>query len=166
MIGLVAEGIKQYPFLNSTYTEKGIQLFEEINIGVAMGKEEGLIVPVIHNSQSLDLVAIAKQRLQLVEKARSNTLVMDDLSRGTFTITNLGMYGIDVFTPILNYPQAGILSVGRIRKAPKIKQDQIVIGQSMVLGITVDHRIIDGLQAAKFLQSLSEMLQNPEKYLS
>ena len=158
---IVAIVLHEHPRLNATLTDEGIQLLQDINIGVAVALEDGLVVPVVHNANKIGLSDISEQIKGLAEKARNNQLTPGELQGGTFTITNLGNYGIDAFTPIINPPETGILGVGRIIKKPIVHNDEIVIRNMLSLSLTFDHRVVDGAPAAQFLQKVSQYIQNP-----
>jgi pyruvate dehydrogenase E2 component (dihydrolipoamide acetyltransferase) len=139
-----------------------IKVFGSVNVGVATAVEEGLIVPVIHNADSKSIVEVAHEARDLAEKARENRLVPDEVMGGTFTVTNLGMYGVDAFTPIINPPQSAILGVGRIAEKPVAVDQQIAVRPMMTLSLTFDHRVLDGVVAAGFLKTLKETLEKPQ----
>ena len=141
-------------------TAAGIRLQDSVNIGVAVALDEGLIVPVVRNAAKLSLPAISAVSADLIAKAQKGQLQPDDLNGGTFTISNLGMFGIDTFTAIINPPECAILAVGKIEKTPVVVADEIVIRPIMTLSLTYDHRIVDGAPAARFLQRINQLLQN------
>ncbi|RLG91926.1 MAG: 2-oxo acid dehydrogenase subunit E2 [Candidatus Hecatellales archaeon] len=157
----VAKALKEFPFMNSRLEEDKLKLLEEVNVGVATAIEDGLVVPVVKNADKKSLVEISSNIRSLVEKARQGKLSIEDVSGGTFTVTNLGMYGVDVFTPIINPPESAILGVGRIVEKPVVKDGQIVIRPITILSLTFDHRVTDGAQAAVFLQRIKELLEKP-----
>lgn len=161
LVKVVANTLQTHRQLNATLTEEGIQLIGEINIGVAVALEEGLVVPVIRNANQIGLAAISDQIRTLAEKARNNQLTPSELQGGTFTLTNLGNFGVDAFTPIINPPECAILGVGRIIKKPVIHNDEIAIRSMLTLSLTFDHRVVDGAPAAQFLQTVSQYIQNP-----
>lgn len=161
LVKIVATAIREHPRLNATLSDEGIQLLIDINIGVAVALEDGLVVPVVRNADKMGLSDISEQIKVLAEKARSNQLTPGELQGGTFTITNLGNYGIDAFTPIINPPETGILGIGRIIKKPIVHNDEIVIRHMLSLSLTFDHRVVDGAPAAQFLQTVSQYIQNP-----
>src|SRR5438552_27429 len=129
-----------------------------ISVGVAVALDEGLIVPVIHHTDKKSLKEIAQEARSLAEKARAGKLALEEVSGGTFTVSNLGMYGVDGFTPILNTPQTGILGVGRIIEKPAIYHGEIAKRAMLVLSLTFDHRVIDGAPAGAFLQTVADLL--------
>lgn len=161
LIKIVARALLDFPIVNSSFTEKGILLKEYVNIGIAVAIENGLIVPVIGNADILTLKEVSRLSAELIEKAKSGKLKPDEYSRGTFTITNLGMFGIDEFTAIINPPESAILAVGKIDRVPVAEGESIVIKPVMVLSLTYDHRVIDGAPAAQFLQRIKQIMLNP-----
>ena len=161
LVKVVANALREHPRLNATLTDEGIHLLPEINIGVAVALEDGLVVPVIQNADSERLSGISEQVRDFAERARSNQLTPSELQGGTFTITNLGNFGIDAFTPIINPPECAILGVGRILKKPVVHEDEIVARSMLTLSLTFDHRVVDGAPAAQFLQTISDYIQDP-----
>ena len=161
LVKVVANALREHPRLNTTLTDEGIHLLSDINIGVAVALEDGLVVPVIRNADKERLSEISGQVKDFAERARSNQLTPGELQGGTFTITNLGNFGIDAFTPIINPPESAILGVGRILKKPVVHEDEIVVRSMLTLSLTFDHRVIDGAPAAQFLQTVSGYIQDP-----
>lgn len=162
IIKAAAMALRENIGLNSKIAEEEVSILEDINIGIAVSSENGLVVPTILRTDTLSLIEIAKRRTEIIEKARNNNLLFDDLSNGTFTISNLGMFRVRSFTAIINPPQSSILSVGEIYKDIFFDENEnIKAGNFMNLSIAVDHRIIDGADAAKFIQSLLGYLENP-----
>ncbi|MCL5046030.1 MAG: 2-oxo acid dehydrogenase subunit E2 [Actinobacteria bacterium] len=166
IVRATALALKAHPIVNSTLVDSSpvggeIRLLEDINIGVAVALDRGLIVPVVRQADRKSIPQISLEVKKLVEKAQSGTLDPDDVTGGTFTITNLGTYGIDSFTPIINYPEAAILGVGRISEEPAVVEGSIVKRQIMQLSLSFDHRVLDGAPAAEFLSSVREMLERP-----
>ncbi|MDH7595055.1 MAG: dihydrolipoamide acetyltransferase family protein [Candidatus Bathyarchaeia archaeon] len=160
LVKAVALALRKHPFLNSTLTEdEKIRVYEDINIGVAVATEQGLIVPVIHNADQKTVTEIASELKELATKAREGKLTKEDVTGGTFTITNLGMYGVDLFTPIINPPEAAILGVGRVVNKPVVEGKEIVVKPIMILSLSYDHRIVDGAPAAQFLQEIKKILE-------
>ena len=165
IVKAVALAIKKYPIVNSQFTSEKILVFSDINIGVATALEDGLIVPVIHAADLMPVLKISLALNELAKRARDNKLKPEDLANGTFTISNLGMFGIDRFTAIINPPQSAILAVGAIKRhmVPDDSDDQIIRIRKMVtFNLSADHRVMDGAQAAYFLAELRDILQNPE----
>ncbi len=161
LVKVVANALGEHPRLNATLTDEGIHLLPEINIGVAVALEDGLVVPVVRNADKERLSEISEQVRDFAERARSNQLTPGELQGGTFTITNLGNFGIDAFTPIINPPESAILGVGRILKKPVVHDDEIVVRSMLTLSLTFDHRVVDGAPAAQFLQTVSSYIQDP-----
>lgn len=153
-----AHALKQHPRMNAALEGDTLRTPEHIGVGVAVALEEGLIVPVIPNTDKKSLKEIAQAARNLAEKARAGKLTLEEVSGGTFTVSNLGMYGVDGFTPILNTPQTGILGVGRIVEKPVIYRGEIAKRSTMVLSLTFDHRAIDGAPAGAFLQTVADLL--------
>ncbi|HEX9869171.1 MAG TPA: dihydrolipoamide acetyltransferase family protein, partial [Candidatus Tectomicrobia bacterium] len=158
IIQACAHALKQHPRMNAVLDGDTIQVQGQISVGLAVALEEGLIVPVVHNTDKKSLKDIAQEARGLAEKARAGKLAIEDVSGGTFTVSNLGMFGVDGFTPILNAPQTGILGVGRIVEKPVIYHGEIAKRSMMVLSLTFDHRVIDGAPAGAFLQTVADLL--------
>jgi pyruvate dehydrogenase E2 component (dihydrolipoamide acetyltransferase) len=161
LIKAVALTLREYPIINSKVSGEEIHIFPEINVGLAVAMEDGLIVPAIPKADQLGLEEIARYRADLVERARQAKLTIEEMERGTFTISSLAQFDITFFTAILNPPQSGILTLGKVEERPVVKNSQIVIRRMMRQGLSVDHRIIDGAVAAQFLQSLKNKLEKP-----
>ena len=161
LVKVVANALREHPRLNATLTDEGIHLLQEINIGVAVALEDGLVVPVIRDADKERLSEISGQVKDFAERARGNQLRPGELQGGTFTITNLGNFGIDAFTPIINPPESAILGIGRILKKPVVHEDEIVVRSMLTLSLTFDHRVVDGAPAAQFLQTVSNYIQDP-----
>ena len=161
LVKVVASALLEHPRLNATLTDEGIRLLSDINIGVAVALADGLVVPVVRNADKERLSEISEQVKNFAERARSNQLAPGELQGGTFTITNLGNFGIDAFTPIINPPESAILGVGRILKKPVVHEDEIVVRSMLTLSLTFDHRVVDGAPAAQFLQTVSDCIQDP-----
>jgi len=147
--------------LNSTFSDGNYIIYDDINIGLAVSTKSGLIVPTIFKCDRLGITDIAKKRIELINKAKEEKLNLEDISNGTFTITNLGMYGIRSFSPIINPPQAAILAVGEIYTEPAVIDGRIGPESFINLTASCDHRIIDGTTGAKFLRELAELVENP-----
>ncbi len=165
---LVAEALVEHPQLNARIDGDEIVASNVVNMGFAVDTERGLIVPVIHDIRRKSIRQIAAEGIALVEQARNGSLRADNLSGGTFTITNLGMYEIDAFTPIINMPQCAILGVGRI--VPKqvvidADAERVAIRHMMFLSLTFDHRLVDGAPAARFLQHVKRFIEQPYLWL-
>lgn len=158
---LTASALEKHPLLNSRWENDRIVSLERIHIGIAVDTEAGLLVPVVRDVPRLSLKELAIRSRDLIDRARQRKLSASELQGGTFTITSLGALGIDAFTPIINYPECAILGVGRIRRCPAVLDDQIIIRDQVTLSLTFDHRITDGVPAARFLQTLSALIENP-----
>ncbi len=163
LIKAVALAIRQFPMLNAMVKGEEIYVNPEINVGLAVALEEGLIVPAIPQADQLGLGIIAQMRADLVDRARIGKLKLEEIERGTFTVSSLAQFDIVFFTAILNPPQSGILSVGKISEQLYLKEGQVVTKKIARIGLSVDHRIIDGAVAAAFLQSLKDKLENPTR---
>ena len=161
IVKAVARAIKKHPFINSSLSNNYIKLKSNINIGVAVSVDNGLVVPVIKNADLKSFSNIAEETNSFVKKAHENTLQPSDWDSNTFTISNLGMFGIDDFTAIINPPDACILAVGAIKQRPIVKEGVIVPGSIMRLTLSSDHRLVDGVVGAKFLTTLKDMLESP-----
>jgi pyruvate dehydrogenase E2 component (dihydrolipoamide acetyltransferase) len=160
-IKAVALTLREYTILNSRISGEEIRIFPEINIGLAVAIDDGLIVPAIPKVDQLNLIEIARYRVDLIERARQAKLTFEEMERGTFTISSLAQFDITFFTAILNPPQSGILTLGKVEEKPVVRDGQVMIRRTMRQGLSVDHRIIDGAVAAQFLQSLKKKLENP-----
>jgi len=160
LVKAVAKALREQPTMNATLDGEQIKVFEDVNVGVAVATDKGLIVPVIKEADKKSLNEIASALKELIEKAREGKLTKEDVTGGTFTITNLGMYGVDVFIPIINPPETAILGVGRVTEKPVVVNGQIAIKPVMQLSLSFDHRIVDGAPAAKFLQRVKKILES------
>jgi pyruvate dehydrogenase E2 component (dihydrolipoamide acetyltransferase) len=161
IVKAVARALREHPRLNSSLTDTGIQIHTEVNIGVAVALDEGLIVPVIHSADQKSLLEIAKEVRDLSERARKNQLSRDEVTGGTFTVSNMGMLGVEAFTPIINWPECAILGVGRIAERAVARDGQVVVRPTMWLSLTFDHRIVDGAPAAVFLSRVRQLIESP-----
>lgn len=161
LVKIVASALRQHPRLNSTWNTGRINLLPEIHLGLAVAVEEGLVVPVIHQADRLGLRELARQRKELVAKARAGKLRPQDISGGTFTISNLGMYGVDTFNAIINQPQAAILAVGRIAERVVPVNGQPLVQPMVALTLSCDHRAVDGARGAQFLETVAEFIEEP-----
>lgn len=161
LIKAVALALERHPRLNASFVEDGREIKAEINIGLAVALEDGLIVPVLHRCEKLSLLEIAAQANALVERARAGKPTSEDLSGGTFTISNMGMLPIDHFTAIINPPQGAILAVGAIKERPVVRDGQIRVAHTMMVTLSCDHRILDGVAGGQFLAELKKLLENP-----
>jgi len=161
IIKAVALTLKKHPVLNSQFTQDGIMEMEQVNIGVAVAVPNGLLVPILKNADLKSLAKINAETKKLSEAARHGKLQTEDLEGGTFTVSNLGMYGLDSFTAIINQPESGILAVGAVKEAAVVIAGQIVVRSICELSLTYDHRVVDGAPAAEFIKDLKNVLENP-----
>jgi pyruvate dehydrogenase E2 component (dihydrolipoamide acetyltransferase) len=166
LVKLIGFTLRDHPRVNASWADGDIQWNRAINVGIAVAIEDGLIVPVIHGADGASLSEIAAQRGDLVERARQGKLRPADISGGTFTLTNLGMYNVDAFDAVINTPQAAILSVGRIVDRVVPVDGQVVIRPMMVMTLSLDHRVVDGARAAQFLDDLADLIVDPLGLLS
>lgn len=165
VIRAVAKALLEHPLMNASFGDREIELHGHANVGMAVALDEGLIVPVVQQADVRSLKEIALESARLAVAARDNTLALDDLQHGTFTVSALGMFGVDAFTPIINSPQAGILGVNRIRDDVAWDGDRPVRQQVMRLSLTWDHRVLDGAPAAQFLATVKALLEAPFRLL-
>lgn len=162
LVKAAAVALVEHPGMNSTLDGDKIKVFEDVNVGVAVATEKGLVVPVVRNADAKSVQEIDKIIEESKTKALQEKLSRSEITGGTFTITNLGMYEVDFFTPIINLPEAAILGVGKIAEKPVVRGGKVEIRQTMMLSLSYDHRIVDGAPAAAFLRKLKE---NTEKGL-
>ena len=148
--------------VNSSLQNENHIIYDNVNIGLAMSVSGGLIVPTIYDCDKMSLIEIARERIKLVEKAKKGELKLEEITNGTFTLTNLGMFGIRSFSAIINPPQAAILAVGEIYETPAVVNGKIEAGSALELSLACDHRIVDGAVGAKFLQKVVELIERPE----
>jgi pyruvate dehydrogenase E2 component (dihydrolipoamide acetyltransferase) len=161
LVMAAARTLSEQPGVNASLVDDRLVVYEDVNIGLATDTERGLLVPTIYGADRKTLDEIARARKEVLGRIQASRQTVDDLSNGTFTISNLGMFGIRHFTAILNPPQGAILAVGEIYQAPRAAGERIVAGAEMQLSLVVDHRILDGADAARFLVRLRELLQDP-----
>ena len=165
VIKAAAMALRQHPAVNSSWLGDRIRQNHHIHVGVAMALPEGLVVPVLRFADQKNLVQIATQTKEYAGKAKEKKLQPQDWEGNTFTISNLGMFGIEAFTAIINPPDACILAVGAVRECPVVRNGQLSVGQRMTVTLSCDHRVVDGATGAAFLQSLSLMLRDPVSML-
>ncbi|MFN2168651.1 MAG: 2-oxo acid dehydrogenase subunit E2, partial [Anaerolineae bacterium] len=160
---IVARALGEFPYMNARLGGDGteIERLPTVNLGIAVDTERGLLVPVIRQASSKGLRALGSEFRTLIERARAGRSLPDDLTGGTFTITNLGMYDIDAFTPLINLPEAAILGAGRIQPKPVVYNGEIVARPMWTLSLVFDHRLVDGAPAARFLQRIKQLVENP-----
>jgi pyruvate dehydrogenase E2 component (dihydrolipoamide acetyltransferase) len=156
-----ARALVRHPEVNVQFTEEALLRFPSANIGIAVAAPQGLVVPVIHGAERLSLAEIAGRRDELVGRARESSLQRADLDGGTFTISNLGMFGVEQFSAVLNPPQAAILAVGATVERPVAREGEVVVRPMLTVTLTVDHRAVDGAPAADFLQTVKTFLEDP-----
>jgi 2-oxoisovalerate dehydrogenase E2 component (dihydrolipoyl transacylase) len=159
VIKAVVESLREHPYLNSTWGEDKIILKKRINVGIAVAAPDGLVVPVIHDAPSMSVAELAKAGRDLTNRAREGKLTLPDVQGGTFTVNNTGALGSVMSQPIINHPQAAILTTESIQRRPVVVGDGIAIRSMMNVCITFDHRIVDGAQASAFLQSVKQRLE-------
>jgi pyruvate dehydrogenase E2 component (dihydrolipoamide acetyltransferase) len=165
VIRAVAKALEKHPLMNSIFGEREITLKGAINVGMAVAVEDGLLVPVVQDANLRSVGNLVAETARLANAAREGQLSVDDLQGGTFTVTALGMFGVDSFTPIINAPQVGILGVNRIRDELAWDGNTPVKQQRMMLSLTWDHRAIDGAPAAAFLGTVRDLLEAPYRLL-
>ena len=161
LIKMIARVLREQPNVNVSLGEAGIVQRETVHIGLAVDTEQGLLVPLVRDADQKGVAEIARETRTLAEKARAGSLLPDEMSGGSFTLTNLGVYEIDAFTPIINLPESAILGVGRILARPWVYEGELTVRQTVFLSLTFDHRIIDGAPAARFLQRIKHMIEKP-----
>jgi pyruvate dehydrogenase E2 component (dihydrolipoamide acetyltransferase) len=165
MIKASAMALERFPEVNATYREEehDIAIFDRINIGLAVDVNDELVAPTVKDCQGKSAFQLAEDANQLIQRARMRKLQVSDYADGTFTISNLGMFGVDRFYAIVTPPQSSILSVSAIQQRPIVREGEITIGTLTTLGLSVDHRVLDGVKAAQFLSELRGLLESPEE---
>jgi pyruvate dehydrogenase E2 component (dihydrolipoamide acetyltransferase) len=161
LVKVIAQALRQHPLVNASVDGEVIKVWRQVHVGVAMDLGKGLIVPKVRNADVKSIREISADIDRLVEAARGGSLTLDDLTLGTFTLTNLGAWDIDDFTPIVNHPESAILGAGRIVEKPVARSGQVVIEPRMALSLSFDHRIIDGAPGAAFLKTIKDMIEEP-----
>ena len=161
LIRICAAALREHPRVNATWRDGSVIAQDEINVGLAVATDDALVVPVIHGADTLDLPALAARRAQLVEAARAGRLVPADVQGGTFTVSNLGMYGVDAFLAVVNAPQAAILAVGRIADRVVAADGAPAVRPVMTLSLSFDHRVVDGARGALFVDTLAALVEEP-----
>ncbi|HEY1353728.1 MAG TPA: dihydrolipoamide acetyltransferase family protein [Ktedonobacteraceae bacterium] len=161
IVKAVASALLRMPQVNVSFAEDRLIQKKQIHIGVAVALEQGLIVPVLHNADRRGILDVARETRRLAEAAHTNRLKPEDLSGGTFTISNLGMFGVDSFTAVINPPESAILAVGAITPTPVVVDGQVVVRERMKITLSSDHRALDGALAARFLQEVRQLLEEP-----
>lgn len=167
VVKLTAVALRDHPLLNARWGDGNTPIIVagEAHIGIAVDTEAGLVVPVIHGAAELGIRAVAARSRELIRRGRERQLRPADIEGGTFTVTNLGAFGIEMFTPIINLPECAILGIGKIERRPVMVADKVVGQERMSLSLTFDHRIVDGAPAARFLQQLTRIIENPSPWL-
>jgi pyruvate dehydrogenase E2 component (dihydrolipoamide acetyltransferase) len=158
---IVAAALRVFPYMNARLTADAVEYLAPINMGMAVDTERGLLVPVIRDTDKKSLRQFGTEFRQLAEGARTGRISPDDLTGGTFTLTNLGMYDVDAFTPVINLPEAAILGVGRIAEKAVVRDGEIVARHMWTLSLVFDHRLVDGAPAARFLQHVKDLIEEP-----
>lgn len=165
IVKLTAPALREHPPLNARWEGDRVESLDEIHIGIAVDTDSGLLVPVIRGADGLGLRQVAERSRDLIARARAGTLRAAEMQGGTFTITNLGAFGIEAFTPIINLPECAILGLGRIAREPALMGDRVEPRERMTLSLTFDHRVVDGAPAARFLRDVGRRIENPGPWL-
>ncbi len=166
IVAAAARTLARFPALNASYREDNLEMHSQVNIGIVVALEDGLIPPVLRDADKKNLKRIAAESRELTERARANKLRSDDLGGGTFTVSNLGMFDVDEFIAIINPPEAAILAVGAVTRRPVAAAGEIRIALLMKTTLSVDHRVADGAQAGRFMQEFKKLLENPVTLLA
>jgi pyruvate dehydrogenase E2 component (dihydrolipoamide acetyltransferase) len=161
LVRLVAEALRRHPRVNSSWSDGAVVRSERINVGIAVAVDDGLVVPVVHDADRLSLADTVARRIELVDAARAGRLRPEDVTGGTFTISNLGMYGVDSFDAIVNAPQAAILAVGRVADRVIPVDGQPAVRPVLQLSVSFDHRVVDGARGAEFVETLASLAEEP-----
>jgi pyruvate dehydrogenase E2 component (dihydrolipoamide acetyltransferase) len=159
IVKLTALALRQHPMLQAQWREDGLWVPDAIHLAIAVDTDAGLLAPVVRGVESLSAAQIAAESHRLIADARAGRLTADQMRDATFTITNLGMFGIDAFTPILHLPQCAVLGIGRIVREPAVIEDRIEARDLLPLSLTFDHRVVDGAPAARFLDALRRSIE-------
>ena len=160
-----ALALQRFPQLNCLYLPEGIKQEERINIGIAVALEDGLVAPALLNCDEKELRQIAVESKDLIERTKAGVLKPDEYAGATFTLTNLGMLGVDSFQAIINPPQAAILALGSVKSKPVVKEGQVAVADMMNATLSADHRVVDGAQGAQFMKEFKALLEAPLKLL-
>jgi pyruvate dehydrogenase E2 component (dihydrolipoamide acetyltransferase) len=161
LVLIVARSLREYPYMNARLNGETIEQLAHVNVGVAVDADRGLLVPVLRDADQMGLHELGTRFREVVGRAREGKSMPDELTGGTFTITNLGMFDIDAFTPVMNPPELAILGVGRIQPKPVVVEGEVVVRQMVTLSLAFDHRLVDGAPAARFLQRIKRLMENP-----
>lgn len=165
LLKILAKALTEHPHMNASWKGDSIYVWKRIHIGLAVDSQSGLRVPVVRDVDKKGLSEIAAESSRLAEAARLGNLAPDAMQGGTFTLSNLGMFGIDAFTPVIHLPESAILGVGRIKARPSVVDDQVAVRRMMWLSLTFDHRLVDGGPAARFLQRVAQLVEKPHLLL-
>ncbi|MEY9214513.1 2-oxo acid dehydrogenase subunit E2 [Thermobifida halotolerans] len=165
IVKAVATVLRDHPAVNSSWVDDRLLRHNRINVGIAVAVETGLVVPVLHDTDKLPLSEIARRSRALAEKARDGKLSPQEMSGGTFSVSNLGMFGVDSFSAVINPPEAAILAVGAMRQEPVVRDGEIVARHTIALELSVDHRAVDGAVGAAYLRDLAEVLESPMRII-
>jgi pyruvate dehydrogenase E2 component (dihydrolipoamide acetyltransferase) len=163
VVAAAARALRQHPNVNAQVTSDGIAVLPDIHVGLAVALDDGLMVPVVRHADRLDLAALSSETTRLADAARAGSLKLDELEGGTFSVTALGMFGVDIFTPVINPPNAGILGVGRLRDDVLLVEGIVTTTKRLTLSLTWDHRVIDGAPAAAFCKTIVDLLADPSR---
>ncbi len=166
LIKLAAYALRQFPYMNARLVGEAIQEQAKVHVALAVDTDRGLLVPVVRDADRKGLTEVARELRAVIERAREGSALPDELSGSTFTITNLGIHEIDAFTPIINLPEAAILGVGRIKERPAVVDGALCVRKTMWLSLTFDHRLVDGAPAARFLQTIKHLIEDPFLWLA
>ncbi|HEX8422619.1 MAG TPA: dihydrolipoamide acetyltransferase family protein, partial [Pyrinomonadaceae bacterium] len=161
IIKVAAVALTQHPQVNASFQDKAIRYYERADIGVAVAVDEGLITPIVRGAERKSIGQISREVRELAERARARKLQPEEYLGATFSVSNLGMFGIEEFTAIINPPEAAILAVGAMAQKPVVRDGAVVVRQMMRVTMSCDHRIVDGATGAKFLQTFKKILENP-----
>lgn len=166
LVKMISYTLREHPRVNASWANGNIKINQDVNVGIAVAIEDGLIVPVIHHADKASIGEIAARRKDIVDRAQTRKIRPADISDGTFTLSNLGMYNVDVFNAIVNTPQAAILAVGRIAERVVAVDGQPAVRSMMTVSLSCDHRVVDGARAAQFLDDLANLIEEPLGILS
>jgi pyruvate dehydrogenase E2 component (dihydrolipoamide acetyltransferase) len=161
LVRVCAEALRRHPRVNASWRDGSIDPGDGINVAIAVATDDGLVAPVVHRADTLALAAISARRREIADAARTGKLRAEDVHGGTFTISNLGMYGVDGFQAIVNAPQAAILAVGRTTERPVAVHGEVVVRPMLTLSLSFDHRVVDGARGAAFLDTLASLIEEP-----
>jgi pyruvate dehydrogenase E2 component (dihydrolipoamide acetyltransferase) len=166
VIKACAIALTRVPECNAQFSPDAILVFKRIDISVAVAVPDGLVTPVIRNADTKSVVGIAREVRDLAGRARAKKLLPEEMANGTFSISNLGMFGIDSFSAVINPPEGAILAVGQVREEPVVKEGRVVVGKKLAMTLSADHRVVDGAVGASFLAELRALLERPIRVLT